>query len=74
MQDMHESAFNVYICYFNPTMANILEIPIYIMLHHTASESCKLVYFLLKYRSPMRHAYVAGGSCPDSTSRCYHKM
>ena len=74
MQDMHESAFNVYICYYNPTMADILETPIYIMLHHTASESCKLVYFVPKYRSPTRHAYVVGMSHPDSTSRGCHVM
>jgi len=64
----------IYISYYNPNMADILESPIYIMLHHLASEPCKLVYFLPEYRSPTRHAYVAGGSHPNSTTRGWDVM
>ena len=69
MQDIHEFACNIYICCYNPNMADILESPIYIMLHQIDSEPGKLVYFLPEYRSLTRHAYVAGRLHPDSTTR-----
>ena len=71
---MHETSFHVEIWYYHRIMADILELPIYIMFHHIASEPYKLLYFLLKYRSPMRHTSFADGLHSDSTTRGWDVM